>query len=96
MKKINSKLKKVEKIGKSISTFRKEFRKSTSTAIVAGFGFLIALSWKDLITEYVNLISSYSPIQGQLISTVVVTAISVLGILITSKIFSDKAKEEEK
>ena len=80
-------------IKKSISTFKQEFRKSTNTAIVAAFGFLIALSWRDLITEYVNKISAYSLLQGQLISTLIITAVSVLGIVLATKIFSDKEKE---
>ena len=83
-------------IKKSISTFKQEFRKSTNTAIVAAFGFLIALSWRDLITEYVNKISAYSLLQGQLISTLIITAVSVLGIVLATKIFSDKEKEEKK
>ncbi|MDP3966538.1 MAG: hypothetical protein Q8Q04_03330 [archaeon] len=36
--------KKSKKVKKSISIFKNEFRKSTSTAIVAAFGFLIALT----------------------------------------------------
>ncbi|MCR4327198.1 MAG: DUF5654 family protein [Nanoarchaeota archaeon] len=87
-------VKKEKKIKKALSTFNKEFRKSTNTAIIAAFGFLIALSWKDLITEYVNVLSSYSPLQGQLISTLIVTTVSVLGILVVTKIFSDKQEEE--
>jgi len=83
-------------VKKVISKFREEFNRSTNTAIVAAFGFLIALSWKDLITEFVSKLSSYSPLQGQLVSTFIVTIISVLGIIITTKIFSKKEIEEVK
>ena len=83
-------------VKKEISKFREEFNRSTNTAIVAAFGFLIALSWKDLITEFVSKLSSYSPLQGQLVSTFIVTIISVLGIIITTKIFSKKEIEEVK
>ena len=76
-----------------ISSLKNEFRKSTSTAIVAAFGFLIALAWRDLIAEWVGKISAYSPLQGQLISTLVITAVSVIGILIVTKVFSEKAKD---
>ncbi|MBS3072775.1 hypothetical protein J4477_02990 [Candidatus Pacearchaeota archaeon] len=74
----------------SINGFRKEVKKSVSTAIVAAFSFLIALVWKDLITLYVNRISSSSPVQGQLFSTLIITIICVVGILITTKVLSIK------
>jgi len=83
-------------VKKVISKFREEFNRSTNTAIVAAFGFLIALSWKDLITKFVSKLSSYSPLQGQLVSTFIVTIISVLGIIIATKIFSKKEIEEVK
>ncbi|HLD98006.1 MAG TPA: DUF5654 family protein [Candidatus Nanoarchaeia archaeon] len=79
-----------QKARSSISEFRIEIRKSVSTAIVAAFSFLIALVWKDLITLYVGKITGSSPIQGQLVSTILITLICVLGIYITTKILSDK------
>ena len=78
---------------KVLSKFKMEFNNSVNTAIVAAFGFLIALSWRDFIIEWVNLISAYSPLQGQLISTVIITVISVVGIIITTKVFSPKKVE---
>ncbi|MCK5149529.1 hypothetical protein KAJ87_01235 [Candidatus Pacearchaeota archaeon] len=72
----------------SAKKLKREIKKSISTAIVAAFGFLIALSWRDVIKEYVNKISSLSPIQGNLISAVIITIISVIGILIITKFLS--------
>ena len=74
---------------------RRQFNNSTNTAIIAAFGFLVALSWKDLITEWVNRISLYSPIQGQIITTLIITLIAVVGIFVTTKIFSPKKAEVE-
>ncbi len=65
-----------------------ELKKSINTAIVAAFGFLIALSWRDVITEYVSKIENLSPLKGGLISAIIITVISVIGILIVTKIFS--------
>ncbi|MEK6873359.1 MAG: DUF5654 family protein [Nanoarchaeota archaeon] len=79
-----------QKAKSSITEFRKEIRKSVSTAIVAAFSFLIALVWKDLITLYVNKVSESSPVQGQLFTTVLITIICVVGIFITTKILSVK------
>ena len=76
--------------------FKAELKKAMVTAITAAFGFLIALSWKDLITKFVSKLSSYSPLQGQLVSTFIVTIISVLGIILATKIFSKKEVEEVK
>jgi len=69
---------------------KRELKKSILSAIVAAFGFLIALSWRDVIIEYVDKISSLSPVQGKLISAVIITVICVLGILIMTKFLSEK------
>ncbi|MFH1586082.1 MAG: DUF5654 family protein [archaeon] len=65
--------------------FKREFRKSIVTAISAAFGFLIALVWKDAITEFVNDLTSASPLKGTLFTAIVVTIIAVLGIMLVSK-----------
>jgi len=70
--------------------FNQEIKKALNTAIVAAFGFLIALVWKDVITEYVGAITKISPIQGKLIEAIIVTIIGVLGIVIVTKLFSEK------
>lgn len=69
--------------------FKEEIKKAILTAIVAAFGFLIALSWRDVITEYVNKINSMSSINGNLISALIITFISVIGILIITKFLSE-------
>ncbi|MGD9276913.1 MAG: DUF5654 family protein [Candidatus Pacearchaeota archaeon] len=74
----------------SANKFKSEIKKAVVTAIVAAFGFLIALSWKEVITEWVDVIIKSSPVQGKLISAIIVTVISVLGIIIVTKFFSDK------
>ncbi len=70
--------------------FNREFKKAINTAIMAAFGFLIALVWKDVITEFVGNISSQSPVQGKLFSAVIVTLICVTSIVILTKFFSEK------
>jgi len=59
--------------------FNLEIKKSMNTAIVAAFGFLMALAWRDVITEYINEITSISPVQGKLISAIIITLIGVIG-----------------
>ena len=82
------------KIKSSARKFKLELKKSINTAIVAAFGFLIALVWKDVVTEYVSEIQKLSPLKGQIISAVIITIISVLGILIVTKIFSEPPKSK--
>ena len=77
-----------EKIKESAKKFKLELKKSASIAIVAAFSFLIALSWRDVIVEYVKKIEELSPLRGNLISAIIITSISVIGILIVTKIFS--------
>jgi hypothetical protein len=72
------------------SKFHGEVRKSTLTAIVAAFSFLIALSWKELISEWVGLMTRVSPVQGKVFEVAIITIISVLGILIFTKLLSEK------
>jgi len=81
-----------EKIKKSGHKFGKEFKKSVSTAIVAAFSLLVALSWKDVITGYVNKIESISPVRGELIGALFITLISVIGILMITKILGQDSK----
>ncbi len=73
------------KTKESALKFKRELKKSTTTAIVAAFGFLIALTWRDVISEGITKISQASPVQNSLISALIITVISVLGILIVSR-----------
>jgi|WetSurMetagenome_2_1015567.scaffolds.fasta_scaffold93439_2 hypothetical protein len=74
-------------------TFRSEFKKQTAAAIITAFGLIIALAWKDVITD---LISKLNFAQGILLSAVIVTVFSVLGILIVSHWAKADEKSEEK
>ena len=67
--------------------FRQEFNKALNTALLAAFGFLIALIWRDVIQEWVNKIAESSPVQGKLISALIVTFICVVGIIVVTKLF---------
>jgi len=82
-----------EKAKKHAREFNSELKKAMNTAIMAAFGFLVALVWKDVITEFVDKISKNSPVQGKLFSAIIVTLICVMGILILTKIFSEKKDE---
>jgi len=75
----------MKRVLESTKKFNRELRKSISTAIVAAFGLLIALSWKDVITEVMSKITSHSPVQGLLINALIVTIVSVLIIMIVTK-----------
>jgi hypothetical protein len=72
-------------------TFRSEFKKQTAAAIITAFGLVIALAWKDVITD---LISQLNFAQGILLSAIIVTAFSVLGILIVSRWAKGSEKSE--
>ena len=74
------------KARESAKRFTRELKKAVNTAMMAAFGFLTALVWKDVITNYVESISKTSPIQGQLFTALLVTIICVIGILITARL----------
>jgi uncharacterized membrane protein YcjF (UPF0283 family) len=87
VKEINKKL--AEKVKSHAGSLRSEFKKQTSTAIMAAFGLIIALSWKDVITDAISnleFVKGY----GLLMSAVILTLVSVLGILIISKWAGEK------
>ncbi len=73
-----------------IKNLRNETKKYTITAIVAGFGFLIALVWRDTIKEYVKILVTRLSISGNpalvsLYTAIITTLIAVIGIMIITK-----------
>ncbi len=80
---------------KSVEKFRAEFKKSIITALVAAFGFLISLAWRDVIVEAVDKITALTPLHGKIITAIIITIISVIGILIITKVFSTEDKKED-
>lgn len=79
-----------ERAKASAKKFKLETSNAMNTAMIAAFGFLIALVWRDVITEAVNKVAEQSPVGGALISAAIVTLISVLGIIIVTKFFPKK------
>ena len=82
VKEINKRL--TSKVKDHAKEIKNEFKKQVSGAIIAAFGLIIALSWRDVITELVNqfaVVKSY----GLLVSALALTVISVIGILLISK-----------
>lgn len=77
----------LEKSKNAAKKLKGEVNNAMNTAIIAAFGFLMALVWRDVITEFVDRISSTSPVQGKLFSALIVTLICVIGILIVSRVF---------
>ena len=80
-------------VKKSVKKFRTEFKKSVITALVAAFGFLISLAWRDVIVEAVDKITALTPLHGKIITAIIITIIAVIGILIITKIFSTEDKK---
>ena len=69
--------------------FTSQFRQHVSTAIIAAFSFLIALSWKDLIIHLVtNAIKPVTletyPYLADLYSAFIVTFVALLGIFLVT------------
>lgn len=66
------------------------FKDHASTAIIAALGFVIALSWKDLIVKIVEnltrseMLEKY-PYIAELYVAIVVTIIAIIGIVIIGK-----------
>jgi len=75
-----------EKLEEGHSAYKKELKKTLLTTVVAAFGFLLALSWREVLGEYIAVVTSLSPVQGSLIEAGFITVIAVFGILIFTKV----------
>jgi len=71
-----------------------EFRKTVAAALISAFAFLIALSWKDVILEFADYIKQTTKIQGTLLTAILVTLISIIGIMIITKYVANKAEKK--
>jgi len=83
-----------QRLKRKAGTFKKEFKNQLVIAILAAFGFLIALGWRDFISEFVNKIALSLNVTDQLylyklFSAITITIIAVLGILVISKFKSE-------
>jgi hypothetical protein len=79
-----------EKALKHTSAFSGEYKKQVSTAIITAFGLVIALAWKDVVTAILPSITAPGflvkyPVIANLYSAVIITSISVLGIVLISR-----------
>jgi len=82
-------------IEKHITTYKDEIKKALLTAIVAAFGFLMALEWREVIKSYVESLLELTSLQGNLISASIITLLSVFGILIFTKVLGEKDEKEK-
>ncbi|MBU0614548.1 MAG: hypothetical protein KJ601_00485 [Nanoarchaeota archaeon] len=88
----------VKKIPHAAKAVHSEVKKNVLTAILAAFGFIIALVWRDFIKSGVDQIIYSIGVEGsgyvyQLIITFITTVFCVIGILVVSRM---KGKEDVK
>ena len=69
---------------------KSEVKKHLGSALIAAFGLIAALAWKDVLAEYVDGVISLSPVQGKLITALIITFISITAIIIITKITDHK------
>lgn len=74
-----------------LSYLKSEFRTQASTAIITAFGLVIALAWKDVIVDFVATINPAK--SNLLISAIIVTIISIIGIALVSYWFKHPEKD---
>jgi hypothetical protein len=80
----------------SAKRFKQEFKKTSGGAIIGAIGLVVALAWKDVVDQY--LLRFKDALQGKIISALFITAISVLLIMVITKLMqeSEEKKEEAK
>ncbi len=82
--------KELAEVKQKAKQFRNEVRVQIATAVTAAFAFIIALFWKDVITEGVNNLLISLGLSGtgyyyKILSAVIITLIAVIGIWYFSK-----------
>ena len=85
-------------LAQTTTFFKTEFRQLLSTALIVGFGFVIAMVWRDL---FISLVSSQMkspifdtyPLLSEFVLTIAVTFLAILGIYIVSRWLNKRLKE---
>jgi len=82
----------------AVKNLGNETRQHAVTAIVAAFGFIIALVWKDAIKGYVDLVIVKLSISGAsyvitLYTAIVTTVVAVIGIFFITRWGSKEQKK---
>ncbi|MEK6852270.1 MAG: DUF5654 family protein [Nanoarchaeota archaeon] len=88
-----------KRVSSTVKKFREEFRKNVVTAMLAAFAFIIALAWRDAITDIINeFVKDLNITEGiyafRILYATVITIISVIGIIAISRWSEEKAAEE--
>jgi hypothetical protein len=81
---------KKEIIKKKAKEFKTHFSKTLEAALLAGFSFVVALTWRDLIKEAINTILPYTPIASRMIEALFITFVATMGIIIVSRIHKEE------
>ncbi|MBT3397394.1 hypothetical protein HOA55_00095 [archaeon] len=81
---------------KHASEFKKEFKKQLLVAVSAAFGFLMAFSWREPITNLVDLLAKNMGASGlifyNVISALILTVVGVLFLMFMSRWATDEKK----
>ena len=70
--------------------FREEIKKTVGSSLVAAFGLVTGLAWKEVVDTYMSEI--LTPGQSKLITAIVITIVSVIAIMIITRILSSGEK----
>jgi hypothetical protein len=79
-----------DRILQASKRFHQEVRKNIATAILAAFGFMIALVWRDVVKDGVTKLIEYSNLNGDgytftVITAFITTILCVIGIIYFSR-----------
>lgn len=83
----------VKKILEKTYHFRAEVKKTISSSLVAAFGLITGLAWKEVVEVYI--LRLVGPEQSKLLSAFIITIISVICIMIITKILATEEKKQE-
>lgn len=95
MKKVIEKAKaSTETLKKSAKEFQRELHKTIGSSLIAAFGLVIGLAWKEVVDTYI--LRFISPEQSKLLTAIVITVLAVAAIMIISKILTNEDENSNK
>lgn len=79
-----------DKLFSVAKSVKKQIRSNIAKAVLAAFGFMIALVWRDVVKDGVTKLIEYSQLNGDgymftIITAIVTTLICVVGIIYFSR-----------
>ena len=90
--------KRIERLKETSGELREEISNNIVAGVTAAFGLVIALTWKDVVTEGVNFLIARTGLSQKeafgfrIVTAIIITFVSVVGITLIARFMGKKSK----